>query len=167
MAGGTVCSPRFLRESCGGAHERDLKVHMDGARVFNAAAANGLQVREIVEPVDTVMFCLSKALGAPVGSLLAGPAEAIARGRLYRKRLGGGMRQAGVLAAAGLVALEETPPRLINDHANAKLLAEGLARIPGITLKPADVMTNIVICDVSGTRLASAEISARLRERGV
>jgi len=167
MAGGTVYPASFIREVCDGAHERGLKVHMDGARVFNAAIAAGLQVREIVKPVDTVMFCLSKALGAPVGSLLAGPAEAIARGRLYRKRLGGGMRQAGVLAAAGLVALEETPPRLVNDHANAKFLAEGLARIPGITLKPEDVMTNIVIFDISGTGVASAEISARLRERGV
>jgi threonine aldolase len=167
MAGGTVYPLSFIREICGGAHERGLKVHMDGARVFNAAIATGIQVREIVEPLDTVMFCLSKALGAPVGSLLAGPAEAIARGRLYRKRLGGGMRQAGVLAAAGLVALEETPPRLVNDHANAKFLAEGLAQIPGIALELADVMTNIVIFDISGTGLASAEISSRLRQRGV
>jgi len=101
MAGGTVYPLGVIREICDGAHERGLKVHMDGARVFNAAAAMNVQVREIVAPVDTVMFCLSKALGAPVGSMLAGPASMIAKGRLYRKRLGGGMRQAGVLAAAG------------------------------------------------------------------
>ena len=167
MAGGTVYPLRTIQEICDGAHERGLKVHMDGARIFNAAAAMGVPVREIVAPVDTVMFCLSKALGAPVGSLLAGPAEAIARGRLYRKRLGGGMRQAGVLAAAGLIALEETPKLLADDHCNAKLVAEGLSRIPGIAVDPAKVMTNIVIFDVSGTGLASAEISARLKQRGV
>ena len=167
MAGGTIYPLRSIREICDGAHERGLKVHMDGARVFNAAAAMGVPVREIVAPVDTVMFCLSKALGAPVGSLLAGPAEAIGRGRLYRKRLGGGMRQAGVLAAAGLIALEETPKFLADDHCNAKFVAEGLSRIPGIGVDPAKVMTNIVIFDVSGTGLASAEISARLKQRGV
>jgi threonine aldolase len=167
MAGGTVYPMQAIREICDEAHERDLKVHMDGARVFNASAATGVPVREIVAPVDTVMFCVSKALGAPVGSLLAGPAEAIARGRLYRKRLGGGMRQAGVLAAAGLMALEETPKLLAGDHANAKLLAEGLSRIPGITVDAAKVMTNIVIFDVSGTGLASVEISWRLKQRGV
>jgi threonine aldolase len=134
MAGGTVYPLGVIREICDGAHERGLKVHMDGARVFNAAAAMNVQVREIVAPVDTVMFCLSKALGAPVGSMLAGPASMIAKGRLYRKRLGGGMRQAGVLAAAGLIALEETPQRLPEDHANARFLAEGLARVPGIQI---------------------------------
>src|SRR5579859_3741508 len=167
MAGGTVYPMRAIREICAGAHERGLKVHMDGARVFNASAATGVPVRDIVAPADTVMFCLSKALGAPVGSMLAGPAEAIARGRLYRKRLGGGMRQAGVLAAAGLIALEETPKRLADDHANAKFLAEGLAKIRGIHVDPSKVMTNIVIFDVSGTGLASAEISLRLKQRGV
>jgi threonine aldolase len=167
MAGGTIYPRRIIREICDGAHERGLKVHMDGARVFNAAAAMGVPVREIVEPVDTVMFCVSKALGAPVGSLLTGTAEAIARGRLYRKRLGGAMRQAGVLAAAGLVALEETPKRLADDHCNAKFLAEGLADIPGIDADPSKVVTNIVIFDIGGTGLASAEISARLKERSV
>ncbi|HLI83858.1 MAG TPA: GntG family PLP-dependent aldolase [Bryobacteraceae bacterium] len=167
MAGGTVYPLSTIREICAGAREHGLKVHMDGARVFNAAAALGVPVREIVAPVDTVMFCASKALGAPVGSLLAGPAETIAQGRLYRKRLGGGMRQAGVLAAAALVALSESPAGLQRDHTNARLLAEGLARIPGIQVNPADVETNIVIFDVSGTGLTSPEIGARLRERGV
>ncbi|MBZ5580785.1 MAG: aminotransferase class I/II-fold pyridoxal phosphate-dependent enzyme [Acidobacteriia bacterium] len=167
MAGGTVYPLRAIREICDGAHQRGLKVHMDGARVFNAAAAVSASVRDVVAPVDTVMFCLSKALGAPVGSMLAGPADLIAKGRLYRKRLGGGMRQVGVLAAAGLIALEETPRRLPEDHCNAKFLAEGLSRIPGIQVDPARVATNIVIFDVGGTGLPSGEISGRLKQRGV
>ncbi|MGD0498865.1 MAG: GntG family PLP-dependent aldolase [Bryobacteraceae bacterium] len=167
MAGGTVYPLSAIREIADGVHERGLKVHMDGARVFNAAAATGVAVRDIVAPVDTVMFCLSKALGAPVGSMLAGPAEPIAKARLYRKRLGGGMRQAGVLAAAGLLALEDTPRRLPEDHANARFLAEGLALIPGIQASPEKVSTNIVIFDVGGTGIAAAEISARLKRRGV
>jgi threonine aldolase len=167
MAGGTVYPQRVIREICDGAHERGLKVHMDGARVFNAAAAMGVPVREVVAPVDTVMFCLSKALGAPVGSMLAGPAELIAKGRLYRKRLGGGMRQVGILAAAGLIALEDSPKGLPEDHCNARFLAEGMARIPGIQADAQKIATNIVIFDVGGTGLASAEVSARLKQRGV
>jgi threonine aldolase len=167
MYGGTVYPIRTVHEICDGAHERRVKVHMDGARIFNAAAALGIPVREIAAPADTVMFCLSKALGAPAGSMLAGPADLIAKGRLYRKRLGGGMRQVGVLAAAGLVALEQTPKRLFDDHCNAKFLAEGLSRIPGIQIDPSRVQTNIAVFDVSGTGSATAELSARLRERGV
>ena len=113
------------------------------------------------------MFCLSKGLGSPSGSILAGPAALIDRGRLYRKRLGGGMRQAGILAAAGLVALEESPARLVTDHANARFLAEGLARIPGIQVDPAKVETNIVVFDVSSSGHVPADISTRLRQRGV
>ncbi len=167
MHGGTVYPMATVREICDGAHERGLKVHMDGARIFNAAAALGMPVAEIAERADTVMFCLSKGLGAPAGSILAGPAALMAKGRLYRKRLGGGMRQVGVLAAAGLVALEQTPRRLFDDHCNAKFLAEGLARLPGIQIDPARVQTNIAVCDVSGTGIAPAELSARLRQRGV
>jgi threonine aldolase len=167
IAGGTVYPLALIHEICDQAHERGLRVHMDGARVFNAAEALGKPVREIVAKVDTVMFCLSKALGAPVGSMLAGTADDIARARLYRKRLGGGMRQAGVLAAAGLIALEQSPRHLGEDHRNARLLAKGLAGIPGIQIDPAKVQTNIVMFDVSGTGLPAAEISARLRERGV
>ena len=140
---------------------------MDGARIFNASTALGIPAREIAAPADTVMFCLSKGLGAPAGSILAGPAERIAKGRLYRKRLGGGMRQAGVLAAAGLIALEQMPQRLHEDHWNARCLAEGLAAIPGIQIDPAKVVTNIAVFDVGGTGIAPAEISARLRQRGV
>ncbi|MGA2115391.1 MAG: GntG family PLP-dependent aldolase [Bryobacteraceae bacterium] len=167
MAGGTVYPLATIREIADQAHERGIPVHMDGARVFNAAAALGVSVREIVAPVDTVTFCLSKALGAPVGSMLAGPVDLIARGRLYRKRLGGGMRQAGVLAAAGLVALDQTPPRLPEDHANARYLAEGLACIQGVQIDPSAVVTNIVVFDVGATGVAGAEISARLMAQGV
>ena len=167
MHGGTVYPMRTLREICDGVHERGLKVHLDGARIFNAAAALGMPVREIAAPADTVMFCLSKGLGAPAGSILAGPAPLIARGRLYRKRLGGGMRQAGVLAAACLVALEESPRRLFDDHCNAKFLAEGLGRIPGVRIDPQTVQTNIAVFDVSGTSKAPADLSAALRSRGV
>jgi threonine aldolase len=167
MAGGTIYPMKTVREICDGAHERGLKVHMDGARVFNASAALGVPVSDIVAPADTVMFCLSKGLGAPVGSMLAGPAGLITRGRMHRKALGGGMRQVGVLAAAGLIALEEMPKRLSNDHCNAKFLAEALARIPGIQIAPEKVATNIVVFDISGTGIAGAEISARLKQRGV
>lgn len=166
MAGGTVYPLETLREVCRRAHGLGLRVHVDGARIFNAAVACGASVRELCEPADTVMFCLSKALGAPVGSMLAGPRELIAQGRLYRKRLGGGMRQAGVLAAAGLVALEETPPRLAEDHANARLLAEGLANLRGVRV-PLTPQTNIVIFDIGGTGMGAGELSARLREAGV
>jgi len=167
MAGGKVYPLAVIREIADGAHELGLKVHMDGARVFNAAEALGAPVREIVAPVDSVMFCLSKALGAPVGSMLAGTRADIERGRLYRKRLGGGMRQAGVLAAAGLIALEEHPRLLGRDHENARFLAQALARIPGISIDPRAVETNILIFDISGTGLSTAEFSARLKSRGV
>jgi threonine aldolase len=167
MGGGTVYPLDTIREICEGAHELGLKVHMDGARVFNAAQALGARVHEIVQPVDTVTFCLSKALGAPVGSMLAGTREDMARARLYRKRLGGGMRQAGVLAAAGLIALEDHPRLLARDHANARFLAEELAKIPGIKIDPSKVETNILIFDVSGAGLSSAEFSTRLKSQGV
>jgi threonine aldolase len=167
MAGGTVYPLAVIREIADGAHALGLAVHMDGARVFNAAAALGVPVKEIVAPVDTVMFCLSKGLAAPVGSLLVGSKDAMAQARLYRKRLGGGMRQVGVLAAAGLIALEKMPERLGEDHANARWLAERLAEIPGIRIDPAAVETNILVLDVSGTGLASGEISERLKTRGV
>lgn len=146
MAGGAVTPVEVIDEICGEAHERGIPVHMDGARVFHAATYLCRSVKEIAANVDTVMFCLSKGLGAPVGSMLVGTEAAMDRARLYRKRLGGGMRQAGILAAAGLIALEEMPARLGEDHANARLLAEGLSKI-GLHVKR--VETNIVIFDVS------------------
>ena len=167
MAGGVVWPMDVLKDVCGRAHDRGIKVHMDGARIFNAGCALGVPVREIAAHADTVMFCLSKGLGAPVGSMLAGAADTIDRARLYRKRLGGGMRQVGVLAAPGLIALEKMPARLHEDHANARLLAEGLAHTPGLTIDPARVETNIAIVDVSGTGLSGAEFSRGLQERGV
>jgi threonine aldolase len=165
MAGGRVYPQEAIEEICDHAHERGIPVHMDGARVFNAAEAAGLSVREVVAKVDTVMFCLSKALGAPAGSMLVGPSRLIDKGRLYRKRLGGGMRQAGVLAAAGLIALNDSPRGLAADHANARYIADRLRTINGIEVYP--VETNILIFDVSGTRRAPRDISAALKQRGV
>ena len=165
MGGGRVYPVSVVEEICDRAHERGIPVHMDGARVFNAAEALGRPVREIVAKVDTVMFCLSKALGAPAGSMLAGPRALIDKGRLLRKRLGGGMRQAGVLAAAGLIALEESPKGLAADHANARYIAERLGEIEGVRVFP--VETNIAIFDVSGTAKSPREISAGLKARGV
>ncbi len=165
-AGGTITPLDHMQELARLAKENAAAVHLDGARIFNAAAFLGRPVSELVSGADTVMFCLSKGLGAPVGSLLAGCAEDIARARLYRKRLGGGMRQAGVLAAAGLVALEQMPARLTEDHRKARQLADALARLPGIQIVHR-VETNIVIFDDSGTGLTAGEFSERLRERSV
>jgi threonine aldolase len=167
MAGGTVYPLAAIREICDGAHERGLKVHMDGARVFNAAEHLGVPVSEIATCVDTVSFCLSKALGAPAGSMIVGTKANMDQARLYRKRLGGGMRQAGVLAAAGLMALEEHPAKLAADHANARFLAAELAALPGIFVDPSKVQTNIVIFDIAGTGLTPPDFSARLKQRGV
>jgi threonine aldolase len=152
---------------CDKAHELGLKVHLDGARVFNASTCLRVPVNELCSKVDTVMFCLSKGLGAPAGSMLVGSVEVIDRARLYRKRLGGGMRQAGVLAAPGLIALEEMSTRLADDHANARFLADGLSRMPGVAIEPAKVQTNILIFDVSGTGMSSFELSAALKSRGI
>jgi len=148
-------------------HDAGLPVHLDGARVFNASAALDIPVDKLTAKADTVMFCLSKGLGAPVGSLLVGSAEMMDRGRIYRKALGGGMRQAGILAAAGLIALEQGPEKLAEDHANAKFLAAGLALVPGVKIDPAKVQTNILICDVSGTGMSSGELSRRLAGQNV
>ena len=163
MQGGVILPQEVGDEICDEAHAAGLPVHLDGARIFNAAVALGKSVRELTHKFDSVMFCVSKGLGAPVGSLLVGSRDFIAQARIQRKLLGGGMRQAGVLAAAGLVALEKSPAWLKDDHANAKFLAEGLARIPGIRLDPALVQTNILIFDVSGTGMTAAEFSERLK----
>ena len=167
MAGGTVYPQPVIDELCDGAHAAGLKVHMDGARIFNAMAASGTSAARMTSKVDTVNFCLSKGLGAPVGSMLVGPGELIARGRAYRKRLGGGMRQAGILAAAGLIALDEMPGRLSEDHANAQFLAQELSRVERISIDPGRVATNIVIFDISATGLTAAAFSAKLKEHGV
>jgi threonine aldolase len=167
MAGGAVYRIEVFEEICDNAHNRGLKVHLDGARIFNAACHLNRPVRDLAAPADSVMFCLSKGLGAPVGSMLVGTAPAIDRARGYRKRLGGAMRQAGVLAAAGLIALEEMPHRLGDDHANARLLATELAKMPGIEIDPAHVQTNIVIFDITGTGLATIDLTGALKARGI
>jgi threonine aldolase len=167
MAGGVVYPIEVIEELCDQAHARRIPIHMDGARVFNAACYLKRPVHEIADSVDSVMFCLSKGLGAPVGSMVVGTEEAIAQGRLYRKRLGGGMRQAGILAAAGLIALEEMTKRLDEDHANARFIAQELAGLPGIKIDPARVQTNIVIFDVTETGMTSAEFSKQCREHGL
>src|ERR1043165_5828069 len=167
FAGGRVYTSARTREIAERAHERSLPVHLDGARIFNASAALNESVAELARPVDSVMFCLSKALGAPVGSLLLGSRAFIDEARRWRKRLGGGMRQAGVLAAAGLIALEESPKLLHEEHANARRLAEGLAEIDGIRIDPEGVVTNIVIFNIVETGMTSPEICARLRESNI
>ena len=163
LAGGTVTTRERTEEICERAHALGLPVHLDGARIFNAAVTLCETVAALARPVDSVMFCLSKGLGAPVGSMLLGPRAFIEEARVWRKMLGGGMRQAGVLAAAGLVALEESPARLVEDHANARRLAEGLAELPGLNIDPERVETNIVLFDVSNTGLAADAICAKLQ----
>ncbi len=166
LAGGSVTPLPVLEEIWAGAKERKLPVHLDGARIFNAATALGVDVKTLTRGFDTVMFCLSKGLGAPVGSMLTGSAELIDRARLYRKALGGGMRQAGVLAAAGLIALEQMPARLHQDHANARLLAEALSNLENVVINLKTVETNIVIFRLKGG-VNAAEIVARLKVRGI
>jgi threonine aldolase len=167
MAGGTVYPQEVADEICDRAHEIGLPVHLDGARIFNAATALGRPVAEITRKFDSAMFCLSKGLGAPVGSMLVGSKGFIEKARRYRKALGGGMRQAGVLAAAGLIALENMPARLKEDHANAQVLARGLAQIPGIKIDAKKVVTNILVFNISGTRMNTADFSRKLAERNV
>jgi threonine aldolase len=167
MAGGTVYPTDSVDEICDGAHALGLKVHLDGARIFNAAAALNANVRNMTRKVDSVMFCLSKGLGAPVGSMILGTKEFIERARMYRKMFGGGMRQVGVIAAAGLIALEKSPARLHEDHANAKLLAEGIAKLPGLKIDPAAVRSNIVIFDCAAIGLTAVELCDALHARGV
>jgi threonine aldolase len=166
MAGGTVTSPEIYEEIWSGARDAGIPVHLDGARVFNAAAALNIPVAELTCGFSSVMFCLSKGLGAPVGSMLVGSRRFIERARSVRKMLGGGMRQAGILAAAGLIALEEMPQRLHEDHANARLLAEGVAALPKVEIDLATVQTNIVIFRVRGVSDVTP-LLAKLKKRGV
>jgi len=167
MAGGTVYPTNVAEDICDRAHAVNLKVHLDGARVFNASVALGEPVKKITAKFDSVMFCLSKGLGAPVGSMLVGSREFIDKARIVRKLVGGGMRQAGVLAAAGLIAIEDSPSRLHEDHANARFLAEGLSKLPGVKVDLNKVQTNIVIFDVRGTGSTSAEIAGKLAKHRV
>ncbi len=167
MAGGTVYPTERVNDICDHAHALGLKVHLDGARIFNAAVALGEDVASMTAKVDSVMFCLSKGLGAPVGSMVLGSNEFIERARIYRKMFGGGMRQVGVLAAAGLVALEKSPSRLHEDHENAKRLAQAIATIPGLRIDPAGVKSNIVIFDCTATGMNAVEFCDALHPKGI
>jgi threonine aldolase len=161
--GGSVYPLEWAREIIEKAHERGLKVHLDGARIFNAAVATGRSVKELTEGFDSVMFCLSKGLGAPVGSMLVGSAEFIKEARRVRKMLGGGMRQVGILAAAGLYALEHHIERLAEDHENAQILAQALREIPEVRLDP--VETNIIIFEL--TKTPAEKLITELKKRNI
>jgi len=167
MAGGTVCPTEVADEVCDRSHDLGLKVHLDGARIFNAATYLQQDVARMTRGFDSVQFCLSKGLGAPIGSLILGSREFIERCRSIRKMLGGGMRQAGIVAAAGLIALEKGARRLQVDHDNAQSLARRLAEIPGIDIQPHKVQTNIVIFNVKKTGMTSGDFLAALGKRNV
>jgi len=167
MAGGTVYPTAQVEDICDHAHAAGLRVHLDGARIFNAATALGDNVARMTRKVDSVMFCLSKGLGAPVGSMIAGTKAFIEKARVYRKMFGGGMRQAGVIASAGLIALEKSPGRLHIDQESAQRLAEGIAEIPGLTIDPKKVRSNIVIFDCSKTGKTAVELCDALHPHGV
>ncbi len=166
-AGGTVIPPDILKKTYDIAQKYEIPVHMDGARIFNAATYLKTPVKEIAKYADSVMFCLSKGLCAPVGSIIAGNKQFITRARRFRKMLGGGLRQAGILAAAGIVSLQKMTQRLDEDHENAKILAEGLCSIDGIKLDLDTVQTNIVICDISGLKMTGSQFSHELSKRGI
>ncbi len=167
MAGGTLYTAAQISDICNHAHACGLKVHLDGARVFNAAVALGVEVSEIARDVDSVMFCLSKGLGAPIGSMVVGSHAFIEKSRMYRKMFGGGMRQVGVLAAAGRIALEESPKHLAIDHQNAQLLAQGIAKIPSLQIEPNVVKTNIVIFDCKQTGMDAVQLCDALKPHGI
>lgn len=165
LCGGTALSAAEMQPVVEVAHRHGIPVHLDGARIFNAAVALGVPARELVRDVDTVQFCLSKGLACPIGSLIVGPADFIRRARKMRKMVGGGMRQVGIVAAAGIVALESMIDRLAEDHANAKQLARGLAAFPFIEVDPERVETNMVFIRLKG--ITAQELCARLAEHGI
>ena len=167
LCNGVPLSPEYMGDLGDLARRHGLKVHVDGARIFNAAIALGVDVRELTADADSVTFCLSKGLGAPVGSMLCGERDFIGAARRARKVLGGGMRQAGVIAAAGLVALREMVDRLAEDHANAEALAAGLTGLPGIEVDPATPRTNIVYFTLRHPDVTPQQLVAGLERRGV
>lgn len=166
-AGGTIISPEQIETLSKITKTRNLKLYMDGARIFNAAVAMGRDVKDFTRHVDSLMFCLSKSLSAPVGSVIVGSHAFISKARKIRKMLGGGMRQAGIIAAPGIVALEKMVDRLAEDHKNARILAEGLAKFEGINIELDTVQTNIVKFDISGLSLSPKEFLSKLQENGV
>lgn len=165
--GGFPLSVDYMKKVRRIADRNGLRIHVDGARIFNASVALGVEVGSLVSDADSVSFCLSKGLGAPVGSLVCGSKEFIKGARRVRKVVGGGMRQAGVLAAAGIVALTERVERLREDHENARFLAEGLSRVPGLLIDPALVRTNIVFFDIEREGLSAKDLAERLGRAGV
>jgi threonine aldolase len=165
--GGAVLSRAQMDEIVGVARKHNLNAHLDGARIFNAAVALGVDVRTLAEPFDTVSFCLSKGLSAPVGSLVCGSKEFVREARRLRKVLGGAMRQAGIIAAAGIVALEQMVDRLAEDHANARRLAEGLAEIGAFDIKLERVQSNILIFSLATDRFTPAQLIARCAQEGL
>jgi len=165
--GGTVVTPAQLQMINEVAHGNGLKLYMDGARIFNAAVALNVDVKELAKHVDNLMFCLSKGLCCPVGSVVVGSREFIKKARKVRKVLGGGMRQAGIIAAAGIVALEKMVDRLEEDHRNAKRLAEGISKVEGICIDLTRVQTNMVLLDTSGLRVADEVILSKLKREGI
>ena len=166
-AGGTVIRPEQIEKYHDLAQAYNLKLYMDGARIFNASVALGVDVRELTKHVDCLMFCLSKGLSAPVGSLIVGSAEFIDHAKWARQEVGGGMRQAGIIAASGIVAIEKMINRLIEDHKNARILAEGLSSMDGISSNLKTVQTNIVMFDISGLGLNSEVFVSELNKRGI
>jgi len=164
---GSALTPQYTESVAALARERGLRVHLDGARIFNAAVALNVAVTELTRHADSVSFCLSKGLSAPVGSLVCGSSQFVAEARRNRKVLGGGMRQSGIIAAAGITALEQMVDRLAEDHANARRLAEGIARIPGLSVDVGRVQTNIIYFSLADERLAAGALVTRLAQRGV
>jgi len=166
--GGTYQTPDYMNRVSEFAHGRGLSVHLDGARIFNAAAVQGIKAKELAGPVDSVTFCLSKGLCAPVGSVLCGSKEFIRKAHRLRKMLGGGMRQAGILAAAGIVALETMTGRLSEDHARARKLADGLKQVPGLVLDPEVPATNMVFLSlIPEVKSDTSEVIEELKRRGI
>ncbi|MEM2028371.1 MAG: GntG family PLP-dependent aldolase, partial [Candidatus Bathyarchaeia archaeon] len=166
-AGGTIITPQQIEALSKVTKEHGLKLYMDGARIFNAAVALKVDVREFTRHVDNLMFCLSKGLSCPVGSLVVGDSDFIERARKTRKILGGGMRQAGIIAAPGIIALEKMIDRLEEDHVNARILAEGIAKIDGLYVDLRRVQTNIVLVDVSGLGVDANTFIAELKKHGL
>ncbi|MBN2180845.1 MAG: low-specificity L-threonine aldolase [Sedimentisphaerales bacterium] len=164
---GTPLTVEYTKKVAALARKRGLKVHLDGARIFNAAVALGVDVKELTGPVDSVSFCLSKGLAAPVGSVICGSREFIAEARRNRKILGGGMRQCGIIAAAGIAALEQMVERLTEDHANARRLAEGIACTQDLSLEPETVKTNIIYFEITSEKISAEMLVKKLAAKGI
>ena len=167
VCGGAPISVAYTKEVADLARSHNIKIHIDGARIFNAAVALGVEVQELVEDADSMSFCLSKGLAAPVGSVICGSKDFIDQARGIRKGLGGGMRQAGIIAAAGIVALETMVDRLQEDHINARLLADGIADLPDVVLDPESIKTNIIYFDMDDNAVESADFLAALSTKGI